>query len=462
MRERAASRGRRAANRPLSHHGDRDGKSLDAGGAMTFLEKAPRAQATGALHSRRMRRRIRAATGPGNGGSPAQRGSSNEPAASARDGRKKRRKKRGKPMPPPDGTPPRPQDAAIARAPRSTLRTAGDLAARGLIAPDDAAAIARVAERYAIAVPPLLAETIGTAGPSDPLWRQFVPSAAELASTPEELTDPIGDESHSPVKGIVHRYRDRVLLKPQHACPVYCRFCFRREMVGPGKEALTVAELDAALAYVEAHPEVWEAILSGGEPLLLSARRLADIMGRLSAIAHLGVVRVHTRAPIATPETIDDAMIAALRIPIDRDKATFVAIHCNHARELTAPARAAIARMIDAGIPVLSQTVLLKGVNDDAATLEALFRALVRARVKPYYLHHPDLAPGTGHFRVSLARGRELVGALRGPLSGLCQPTYVLDVPGGFGKVPVGPSYVAADGAVIDPDGRPHRHPDAE
>ena len=358
-------------------------------------------------------------------------------------------------MTPPDGTPPQPHDSEA----RTTLRSAVDLAARGLIAPEDAVAVARVAARYAIAVPPALTDAIDAAGSSDPLWRQFVPTVAELATTPEDMTDPIGDETHSPVKGIVHRYKDRVLLKPHHACPVYCRFCFRREAVGPGKEALTAAELDAALAYVDGHPDIWEVILSGGEPLLLSARRLADITKRLSAIPHLGVVRVHTRAPIATPEAIDDDMVAALRAPIDHDKATFVVIHCNHARELTAPARAAIARIADAGIPVLSQTVLLRGVNDDAATLEALFRALVRARVKPYYLHHPDLAPGTAHFRVPLAEGQALVGALRGPVSGLCQPTYVLDVPGGFGKVPVGPSYVGADGSVTDPDGRAHVYP---
>jgi lysine 2,3-aminomutase len=344
-----------------------------------------------------------------------------------------------------------------------TLRTPRDLADAGLIARDEEAAIARVAERYAVAVPPTLAGEIGRGDDSDPLWRQFVPSADELTSTREELVDPIGDEVRSPVKGIVHRYRDRVLLKPHHACPVYCRFCFRREAVGPGKEALTQRELDAALAYVAARPDIWEVILSGGEPLLLSARRLAELMARLAAIEHLGVVRVHTRAPIAIPEAIGNDMVDALRGPIARDKATYVVVHCNHPRELTRTAREALARLVDAGIPVLAQTVLLRGVNDDAATLEELFRALVRARVKPYYLHHPDLAPGTGHFRVPLAEGQRLVASLRGPVSGLCQPTYVLDVPGGFGKVPVGPTYhsVDSEGAtrVSDPFGGVHFYP---
>ncbi|MGE5538104.1 MAG: lysine-2,3-aminomutase-like protein [Gemmatimonas sp.] len=345
----------------------------------------------------------------------------------------------------------------------TTLRSAEDLRARGLIAASDVDAVARVAARYAIAVPPTVADAIPGHDPSDPLWRQFVPTADELATTPEEIADPIGDSAHAPVKGIVHRYRDRVLLKPQHVCPVYCRFCFRREAVGPGKEALSPAELDAAITYIAEHPDIWETILSGGEPLLMSARRLGDIMARLAAIPHLGVVRVHTRAPIAVPESIDADMIAALRIPVDRDKATYIVVHCNHARELTAAARAAIARIVDAGIPVLSQTVLLRGVNDDADMLEALFRALVRARVKPYYLHHPDLAPGTSHFRVPIARGQELVAALRGPVSGLCQPTYVLDVPGGYGKVPIDGSRVATnvDGttSVTDPNGHVHSYP---
>ena len=362
-------------------------------------------------------------------------------------------------MAPPDGTPHRTMDSTADH----TLRSADDLAAHGLIAPNDNAAIARVAERYAIAIPPTLAHVLEGSDPSDPLRRQFVPTADELTTTPDEMSDPIGDAAHTPIKGIVHRYRDRVLLKPQHACPVYCRFCFRREAVGPGKEALTAEELDAAIAYIAAHPEIWEAILSGGEPLLLSARRLEDIAQRLSSIAHLGVVRIHTRAPIAIPERIDDDTIAALRIPIDHGKATYVVVHCNHPRELTAPARAALARTVDAGIPVLAQTVLLKGVNDDAETLEALFRALVRARVKPYYLHHPDLAPGTSHFRVPLRDGQRLVSALRGPVSGLCQPTYVLDVPGGFGKVPVGPSYAETDTdgrtLVADPNGGMHPYP---
>ncbi len=227
-----------------------------------------------------------------------------------------------------------------------------------------------------------------------------MPSDAELVTTPDERADPIGDHTHSPVKGIVHRYHDRVLLKPSHACPVYCRFCFRREMVGPGGEALSPVELEAALDYVRAHPEVWEVILTGGDPLILSPRRIGEIVREVEAIDHVGVIRVHTRVPVVDPLRVTDALIAALRA----EKAIYVVLHVNHAREFTDAARAACRKLSDAGIVLLSQTVLLKGVNDDAATLEALFRALVRHRIKPYYLHQGDLAPGTSQFRTTIDR----------------------------------------------------------
>lgn len=340
-----------------------------------------------------------------------------------------------------------------------TLRDAQALAAAHLIAPGEEAAARAVAARYAVAVTPTLAEAIRDDA-SGALRRQFVPAAEELVIAREELLDPIGDEAHSPVKGIVHRYADRVLLKPMHACAVYCRFCFRREQVGPGGDALDAAELDAALAYIAAHREIWEVILSGGDPLLASARRLKDLLARLAAIDHVGVIRIHTRIPVAEPAHITPALVSALRCA----KAVYVVLHCNHEAELTPAARAACARLVDAGIPMLAQSVLLKGVNDDPATLERLLRALTAARIKPYYLHHPDLARGTGHFRLPLEDGRAIMGALRGRLSGIAQPTYVLDIPGGHGKVPVGPDYLAPGDApgqwiVTDPQGATHAYP---
>ena len=314
-----------------------------------------------------------------------------------------------------------------------------------------------VAARYAVAITPAMADLIDPADPHDPIARQFVPDVRELETLPEERDDPIGDHVHSPVEGIVHRYPDRVLLKVVNACAVYCRFCFRREMIGPGRGGLSPAALAAALDYIRHNPQIWEVILSGGDPLILSARRLKDLAAQLAAIGHVKVIRVHTRVPVVAPERISAAVVRALRVP---DKATFVVVHINHPRELTEKARAACARLIDAGIPMLSQSVLLRGVNDDVETLGALMRTLVECRIKPYYLHHADLAPGTAHLRTTIEEGQALMRALRGRYSGLCQPAYVLDIPGGHGKSPIGPSYLRDDGKIVeDFNGRRHRYP---
>jgi len=340
------------------------------------------------------------------------------------------------------------------------LRTPAELAAAGLVAGAAAPALEKVAARYAVAITPALADLIDANDPDDPIARQFVPNSAELVVVAGERADPIGDDAQSPVEGGVHRYPDRVLLKLVHVCAVYCRFCFRREMVGPGGEQmLTPAKLDAALAYVASRPEIWEVILTGGDPLVLAPRRLAGVMQRLAAIDHVKIVRVHTRLPIAAPEQITPELVDALRVA---GKTTYVALHANHPRELTPQARAACARIIDAGIPMLSQTVLLKGINDNVGTLAALMRAFVECRIKPYYLHHGDLAPGTSHLRTSLSEGQALMRALRGRVSGLCQPAYMLDIPGGHGKVPVGPDYVETEGEqvrVTDIHGRRHDYP---
>lgn len=341
-----------------------------------------------------------------------------------------------------------------------TLRSPRDLVEAGLAAPADLSALDGIAARYAVAVTPDMAELIVPFDPADPIGLQFLPQAREAETRAEERTDPIGDTAHSPLPGLVHRYPDRVLLKPLHVCPVYCRFCFRREMVGPdGLGSLTEAELAAAFAYIAAHPEIWEVVVTGGDPFALSPRRLARITSALGEIDHVRVLRFHTRVPVVDSASVDEALIAALK---GFGRAVFVALHANHPREFTAAARAACARFVDAGIPMVSQTVLLRGVNDEAATLEALMRTFVENRIKPYYLHHGDLAPGTSHFRNSLTEGRALMEALRGRLSGLAQPTYVLDIPGGHGKVPVGPNYLrqnAGGWKVRDPQGEEHAYP---
>ncbi len=320
-----------------------------------------------------------------------------------------------------------------------TLRSPKALAEAGLIDKAEVAALERVAAQYAVAITPAMAELMD----HEATAHQFLPIEAELNTLPEESADPVGDDTHSQVEGIVHRYPDRALLKLTHTCAVYCRFCFRREMVGPGQaRALTPAALDAALAYVAATPAIWELIVTGGDPFVLSPRRIADLMARLAKIDHVKVVRFHTRVPAVDPAAITDELVSALKC---EGKAVYVALHANHAAELTPAARAACARLVDAGIPMLGQTVLLKGVNDDPETLGALMRAMVETRIKPYYLHHHDLAPGTSHLRTTLAEGQAVMKALRGRWSGLCQPTYVLDIPGGYGKAPVGPGYLDED-----------------
>ncbi|MGN6747339.1 MAG: lysine-2,3-aminomutase-like protein [Xanthobacteraceae bacterium] len=336
------------------------------------------------------------------------------------------------------------------------LRSASALLDAQLIRAERLAALNNVASRYAVAITPALVDLIDVADPHDPIAVQFVPDARELDARPDESADPIGDHVHSPVPGLVHRYPDRALLKLVSACAVYCRFCFRREMVGPGRGALTGKALAAALDYIARTPDIWEVILTGGDPLILTPRRLKNIMARLAAIDHVKVVRLHTRIPVVAPERITPALVRALRTA----KATFIVLHANHPRELTDAARGACARLIDAGIPMLSQSVLLRDVNDDAETLGALMRALVECRIKPYYLHHPDLAPGTAHLRPSIAAGQNLLRALHGRYSGLCQPQYVLDIPGGHGKSPIGPAYLSADGTQItDFKGARHAYP---
>jgi lysine 2,3-aminomutase len=332
-----------------------------------------------------------------------------------------------------------------------TLRSPADLIAAGLVPASLRPALDRVADRYAIAITPTIQHLIETH--QDPIARQFIPDPAELLTAPHETADPIGDDALSPVKGIVHRYADRALLKPLLVCPVYCRFCFRREHVGPDGGLLTEAELNTALDWLSAHPAIREVILTGGDPLMLSPRRLGGIVAALTAIPHVEIIRIHTRVPTTAPDRLNPALAAAL----ETDKAMWLVLHANHAREFTAEAQQAIRLIQQKGVPVLGQSVLLRGVNDSETALEALFRAMIAARIKPYYLHQLDAAPGTARFHVPIAEGQRLLAGLRGRLSGLGWPTYVLDIPGGHGKVPVGPGYLDPDDHVRDPAGIRHR-----
>jgi lysine 2,3-aminomutase len=332
----------------------------------------------------------------------------------------------------------------------STLRDAASLLAAGLISPGEIAAIEATEARYAVAIPPSMRALIQT--PDDPIGLQFIPHASELVTAAHESADPIGDDALSPVKGVVHRYPDRALLKPLLICPVYCRFCFRREHVGPDGGVLTDTELQAAYAWFAAHEEVTEIILTGGDPLMLSPRRLGAIIAALSAMPHVQTIRIHTRVPVADPDRLTNELAAAM----ETDRSLWLVVHANHAHEFTPAAGAALRRVRALGIPLLGQSVLLRGVNDNAEALEALFRAMIACRIKPYYLHQLDPAPGTARFYVPIEEGRALLEHLRGRVTGLAWPTYVLDIPGGHGKVPIGPDYRQADGSVRDISGRIH------
>lgn len=276
--------------------------------------------------------------------------------------------------------------------------------------------------------------------------RQFVPSEDELTILPDEDADPIGDDRYSPVAGIVHRYPDRVLLKVSHLCAVYCRYCFRKEMIGAKSDALTADDVAGALDYIRRTPDIWEVILTGGDPLILSPRRLKTVLHALDQIDHVAVIRIHTRIPVVDPKRVTDELCDVLA---GLSKAVHIVLHINHKDEASSLAEDGFKALRRAGCSLLSQSVLLKGVNDDVAVLESLFRYLVRVHVKPYYLHHLDRARGTSHFRVPMAQGRAMMKDLQGRVSGLCLPTYMLDIPAGHGKIPINGEYVTAhDGAL--------------
>lgn len=330
----------------------------------------------------------------------------------------------------------------LAEALRTSVSTIADLRAylqeRGI---DPAAAgVAMLPEPAVlpVRVPRYYLDLIDWSDPGDPLRRQVLPLPDESHALPDDLHDPIGDDSHSPVAGIVHRYPDRVLFLLTATCAVHCRFCFRREFIGTPARTLRKDDFEAALRYLAEHPEIWEVILSGGDPLIFPDAYLDTVLARLRAIPYVKIVRIHTRTPAIFPARLGPEFAAMAR----RYAPLYLVIHVNHPREVSADFARHVGYAVDRGIPVLSQTVLLRGVNDDVATLAALFKRLVEARVKPYYLHQLDRAPGTNHFRVPIEEGLRLMAGLRGHISGLCLPTYMLEIPGGHGKVPLSPHYV--------------------
>ena len=273
-----------------------------------------------------------------------------------------------------------------------------------------------------------------------PIRRQCVPDAREAELVPGDLVDPLGEAAHEVAPGLVQRYPDRVLLLSTDRCAVYCRFCTRSRMVGNGGGAMPDERLRGALAYVRAHPEIRDVIVSGGDPLAMSTDRLVRLVSAVRAIPSVDTIRLATRVPVTLPMRITRELLRALK-PFHP---LWVMTHFNHPKELTRASIAACTRLADAGFPVMNQTVLLRGINDAAATLEQLFRGLVRARVRPYYLLQTDPVRGTGHLRTPLSRGVEILGQLQGRLSGIALPKLICDTPGGKGKVPLLPNYVVS------------------
>lgn len=324
---------------------------------------------------------------------------------------------------------------------QNAVRTADELGRVLSLTPEELEG-ARAAERagFPISITPHYLSLIDRDDPNCPIRRQVVPRAAEQQPTPGDLRDPLGEEDHQVAPELVQRYPDRALLLVTDRCAVYCRFCTRSRMVGAGGGPRSLEKLVPALDYLREHPEVRDVIVSGGDPLAMATSRLVRIVEQLRTIPSVETIRLATRVPVALPQRIDDELLSALR----PHHPLWVMTHFNHPRELHPDARAACRRLADAGFPVMNQTVLLCGVNDDAAVLTELFRGLVRERVRPYYLLQADPVRGTGHLRTPVQTGIDLMVQLQGRLSGIALPKLILDAPGGFGKVPIGPDWIVS------------------
>jgi lysine 2,3-aminomutase len=303
----------------------------------------------------------------------------------------------------------------------------------------DTTALAEVIANFPMRINPYFLQLL--VAPGDPLWRQVVPDRQELLIGPC-LADPLDEENLSPVANLVHKYPDRVLFLVSARCAVYCRFCTRKRKVGTHRLQVTAETLEAGFTYIEEHPEIREVLLSGGDPLLLPDEQIEALLERLKHIPSVEIVRIGSRIPCSLPMRVTPQLAALLK----KYHPLYINTHFNHPREITAEAAKACALLADAGIPLASQTVLLKGINDNPATLRALFRGLLRIRVKPYYLFQADLTRGTDHFRTRTEAGIELMRSLYGHISGMAIPTFALDAPGGKGKIPLTPNYLVSGG----------------
>jgi lysine 2,3-aminomutase len=329
---------------------------------------------------------------------------------------------------------------------QNAVTTADELARRVQLTESELQGARRAeASGFPISITPYYLSLLDPSDPACPVRRQVVPQADEAQEVIGDLADPLGETAHEVAPELVQRYPDRALLLVSDRCSVYCRFCTRSRLVGAGGGARSLSQLSQAFAYLEAHPEIRDVIVSGGDPLVMATSKLEALVARVRSIQSVETIRLATRVPVTLPQRVTDELLAALR----PHHPLWLMTHFNHPRELTPQAREACRRLADAGFPVMNQSVLLRGVNDDAATLETLFRGLVRERVRPYYLLQMDPVRGTGHLRTPLAVGREIMRQLQGRLSGIALPKFIVDTPGGFGKVPAGPSFeVSREGGV--------------
>jgi len=324
---------------------------------------------------------------------------------------------------------------------RHSVQTLAELERALSLTPNERAGVQRaLREGFAMAITPYYLSLCDRHDPHCPVRQQCVPQIAEAHVGTGDLRDPLGEEAHEVAPHLVQRYPDRVLLLATDRCGVYCRFCTRSRMVGAGGGARSAAQLAAAYAYLREHPEICDVIVSGGDPLVMSDARISSLLSELASIPSVGYVRVASRTPVTLPQRITDSLCRALR----SHPAVWLMTHFNHPKELTEQARTACAKLADHGIPVMNQTVLLRGVNDNAATLETLFRGLLRARVRPYYLLQTDPVIGTSHLRTPLQAGIDIMETLQGRLSGIGLPKLIVDTPHGKGKVPVGPNYIVS------------------
>lgn len=343
---------------------------------------------------------------------------------------------------------------------RNALADAAAIGRLVRLSEDERRGLALAAGHTRVGVTPYYAALMDPEHPSCPIRMQVIPSPHEVVEGAGDLADPVGEESHRPVRAVVHKYRDRALFLAVDRCAVYCRHCTRRRLTLSDAGAFDRAAVDEGLAYVRAHPEVRDVIVSGGDPLVLSDEKLEVVLAGLRAIPHVQLVRIATRAPVTVPMRITDALARLLR----RHAPLFVITHFNHPKECTAEAREACERLVDHGVPVENQTVLLRGLNSSARTLVDLNERLLTFRVRPYYLHQGDLVGGTAHLRTPLEAGVEILRAMRGRTSGLAIPHLAVDLPGGGGKVTLQPSWVEGrdgDGHLLRSwRGTVHRYPE--